>query len=276
MYNKLFTKILDSTIWLENDATRLVWITFLAVMDEDGFAALSSVGNVASRARVSPEDAEAAIRTLEGPDKLGLQQENQGKRIERVPYGWVVLNSKKYREFTNREIEKGQNRARVARFRARQKDARVMLGNANVMQAETEAETKTEETNTPPPIGDGPDGPQNSLSTEKTKKGRRRDPLWDAWVAKFYKSGVSPSERSKVGKEVRDLHSKGATPEDIPVVVAGYKAIFDNCVCTAAALVKHWDDAKNGTCRPSNQESLGRIRAPEGKYANARVFRPGP
>ena len=32
MYNKLFTKILDSTIWLEDDATRLVWITFLAVI----------------------------------------------------------------------------------------------------------------------------------------------------------------------------------------------------------------------------------------------------
>jgi hypothetical protein len=44
MYNKLFTKILDSTIWLENDATRLVWITFLAVMDEDGFVALSASG----------------------------------------------------------------------------------------------------------------------------------------------------------------------------------------------------------------------------------------
>ena len=31
MYNKLFTKILDSTVWLEPDTVRIVWITFLAV-----------------------------------------------------------------------------------------------------------------------------------------------------------------------------------------------------------------------------------------------------
>ena len=48
MYNKLFTKILDSTIWLESDATRLVWITFIAIMDEDGFVALPGIGEVAA------------------------------------------------------------------------------------------------------------------------------------------------------------------------------------------------------------------------------------
>ena len=34
MYNKLFTKILDSSIWLAPDPVRLVWITLLAAMDE--------------------------------------------------------------------------------------------------------------------------------------------------------------------------------------------------------------------------------------------------
>jgi hypothetical protein len=41
MYNRLFTKILDSSIWLEADTTRIVWITMLASMDEDGFAPFS-------------------------------------------------------------------------------------------------------------------------------------------------------------------------------------------------------------------------------------------
>ena len=36
MYNKLFTKILDSSIWLAPDSARIVWLTFLAAMDEDG------------------------------------------------------------------------------------------------------------------------------------------------------------------------------------------------------------------------------------------------
>ena len=57
MYNKLFTKILDSSIWLESSPTRIVWITFLAAMDEEGFAPFVAIGNVANRARVSLEEA---------------------------------------------------------------------------------------------------------------------------------------------------------------------------------------------------------------------------
>ena len=129
MYNKLFTKILDSTIWLEPDSTRLVWITFLAVMDEDGFVALSSVGNVAARARVSPEDAERAVRALESPDSIDSAQEHEGKRIERVPYGWMVLNAGKYRELIRRETAKEQTRARVARHRERHRNAGVTQAN---------------------------------------------------------------------------------------------------------------------------------------------------
>ncbi len=119
MYNKLFTKILDSTIWLEADTTRLVWITFIAIMDEDGFVALSSVGNVAARARVTLEAAESAIKTLEAPDPHSPDQEHEGRRIERVPYGWTVLNSGKYRDIIKRETAREQTRQRVARHRAK-------------------------------------------------------------------------------------------------------------------------------------------------------------
>lgn len=132
MYNKLFTKILDSTIWLEPDSTRLVWITFLAVMDEDGFVALSSVGNVAARARVSPEDTERAIRSLEGPDSIDPAQEHEGRRIERVPYGWMVLNAAKYRDLIRRETAKEQTRARVAKHRERRGNADVTRSNEKV------------------------------------------------------------------------------------------------------------------------------------------------
>lgn len=129
MYNKLFTKILDSSIWLEPDSTRLVWITFLAVMDEDGFVALSSVGNVAVRARVSLEDAEEAVRALEAPDSIDSMQEHEGKRIERVPYGWMVLNAAKYRDLIRRETAKEQTRIRVARHREKHRNAGVTQRN---------------------------------------------------------------------------------------------------------------------------------------------------
>ena len=133
MYNKLFTKILDSTIWLEPDATRLVWITFIALMDEDGFVSLSSVGNVAARARVSLGDAEAAISSLELPDRSDPNQEHEGRRIERVPYGWMVLNAKKYRDIIRRETARLQTRDRVAKHRAKKSgNAPVTQGNEKV------------------------------------------------------------------------------------------------------------------------------------------------
>jgi hypothetical protein len=94
-------------------------------MDEDGFVALSSVGNVAARARVSLEAAEAAIRALETPDTVDPGQEHDGRRIERVPSGWMVLNSAKYRDIIKRASARESTRLRVARFRARNADVTV-------------------------------------------------------------------------------------------------------------------------------------------------------
>jgi hypothetical protein len=142
MYNKLFTKILDSTIWLESDATRLVWITFLAVMDEDGFVALSSAGNVAARARVPLEAVDGALKALESPDKSDPSQEHEGRRIERVPYGWMVLNAGKYRDIVQRAESMRKNRERVAKHRAG--NGGVTVRNVSVMQSEAVSEAVSE------------------------------------------------------------------------------------------------------------------------------------
>lgn len=152
MYNKLFTKILDSSIWLENQPTRIVWITFIACMDQDGVVALSSVGNVANRARVSLEEAEAAIHCLESPDIYNPDQEQEGRRIERIPgVGWVVLNAQKYRDIIKAETARMQTRERTKAWRERHKngdgDADVTVCDENVTpsEAETEAKAHTEQ-----------------------------------------------------------------------------------------------------------------------------------
>jgi hypothetical protein len=117
MYNKLFTKILDSSIWLAPDPHRLVWITFLAAMDEDGNAMFASAANVAARARVTREQAEAAIASFEAPDPDSGDPDNEGRRIERFPGGWHVLNAAKYRALVTKAIIREQTRVRVARHR---------------------------------------------------------------------------------------------------------------------------------------------------------------
>ena len=146
MYNKLFTKILDSSIWLEPDATRIVWLTCLAAMDETGFAQFAGTPNLAHRANVSLEAALEAVTCLESADLNSSDPDNEGRRIERVPGGWIVLNAGKYRSLVTRLAAKEQNRVRVARHRemSRIGNGVSRIGNGPVMpsEADTEADTK--------------------------------------------------------------------------------------------------------------------------------------
>ena len=121
MYNKLFTSILDSSIWLEEPATKVVWITLLAAMDEDGFAHFAAVKNLANRAVLTLEDTEGAVKVLESPDPNSSDSDHEGRRIERVPGGWIVLNARKYHNATTRAIAKQKTRERVTRFRQKKR-----------------------------------------------------------------------------------------------------------------------------------------------------------
>ena len=138
MYNKLFTKILDSSIWLESTPTRIVWLTFIAVMDESGFAQFASVANVAHRARVTLEEAQAAVAAFEGPDPDSSDPDNAGQRLERVPGGWMVLNADKHRAMVTRALIQDQTRERVRRHREKKRSS-----NAIVTPSDTDTDTES-------------------------------------------------------------------------------------------------------------------------------------
>lgn len=146
MYNKLFTKILDSSIWLEDDATRIVWLTLIAVMDEDGFCQFASAANIAHRARVSVPDAERAIACLESADRHSSDPDHDGRRIERVPGGWMVLNAIKYRQFVTRAVIRDQTRERVTRFREKKRISNATKAECNAEPAECNAPVTPSET----------------------------------------------------------------------------------------------------------------------------------
>lgn len=149
MYNKLFGKIVRSSIWMAPDPHRIVWITLLATMDEEGFADFASAENLAHTARVSVEDAAAAIAAFEAPDEHSGNPDNEGRRIERVPGGWMVLNAPIYRAIVTREEGKRLARERAKRYRARNasvtpRNASVTGRNGRVTQSEAEAYTEAE------------------------------------------------------------------------------------------------------------------------------------
>lgn len=119
MYNKLFTRILDSSIWLEPITTRIVWITLLAAMDEDGYAHFSAIENLAARARVTVTECQEAVTALLSPDPNSADPDFEGRRIERVPGGFMILNALKYRNNFNNATRREQTRLRVQKHRAK-------------------------------------------------------------------------------------------------------------------------------------------------------------
>lgn len=170
MYNKLFTKILDSSIWLESSPTRIVWLTFLAVMDEKGFAPFAALGNVANRAMVTLEEAKTALGILEAPDPESSDPENEGRRLERVPGGWMVLNAQKHRDLLTRAIKQAQTAERVRRFRQRMKRD----SNALITPSEAYSEANTKEKTSSTSIAKKPTTVSGeSVSNRPVFKGQR-------------------------------------------------------------------------------------------------------
>jgi hypothetical protein len=95
-FTKLFSSILDSTIWSEDPSTRLVWITMLAMADRRGHVD-ASIPGLALRARVPMSDCEKALAVLAAPDKYSRSSAFEGRRIETIEGGWRLLNYLAYR-----------------------------------------------------------------------------------------------------------------------------------------------------------------------------------
>lgn len=96
-YTKLFADIITSSIWNEDDQTRVIWITLLALSNADGF--VSGVPtSLAVLSRVPLEKCKIALNRLTSPDPESRTKEHDGRRIMEVEGGWLILNYPKYRE----------------------------------------------------------------------------------------------------------------------------------------------------------------------------------
>lgn len=101
-WSKLFSSIIDSSVWLESKETRLVWVTMLAKKDFEGFVR-GNVGTIARDAGVSLEESAEAIKRLESPDASSRTKREGGRRIKPVDGGWVVINHFVYRDEIGKE-----------------------------------------------------------------------------------------------------------------------------------------------------------------------------
>lgn len=119
-YTKLFSSIVASTIWREDDKTRIVWITMLAMKNERHIVEASLPG-LADLARVTIKECEESLHKLESPDKWSRNQEHKGRRIEKCDGGWRILNGEYYRHQMSIEDRRAYQRTYHKEYRKRKK-----------------------------------------------------------------------------------------------------------------------------------------------------------
>lgn len=151
---KIYGSILDSSIWSESDQTVRLWLALLIMADAEGMVS-ASVGGLARRANISREACEAGLEILIAPDPDSKSEEFEGRRVQKIEGGWLVLNARKYRDMrTEAQVDAAERAAAYRRRLAAVKPSRdprdASQTCANIpTEVEAEAEVKAEEKKPP-------------------------------------------------------------------------------------------------------------------------------
>lgn len=127
-FAKLDQGITKSSVWNEKYHVRIVWVAFLAEKDETGFVSGSRTG-MARVSNVTQEEFDEAEKVLSSPDPDSRTLEFEGRRIEKIEGGWIVLNHEKYRL---PEQEKAENRREYMKEYMRNKRSVNSVNSVNV------------------------------------------------------------------------------------------------------------------------------------------------
>jgi hypothetical protein len=100
-FTLLWSSMLDSSIWMEDAATRIVWFTLLMMKDDDGMVKTSSAKVIAHKARVTEEEARKALEKFLGPDPDSHLKNDEGKRVREVNGCLQIINHEQYRFSTD-------------------------------------------------------------------------------------------------------------------------------------------------------------------------------
>jgi len=182
-FSKLSSGIVNSSIWEEDDHVVRVWIAFLAKKDENGYVETSYNGmKRVCNIKNDPDGLkfDDAINILESPDNDSKTKDHEGRRIERIIGGWIVLNHHLYR-LKEEEIRE-QTRERVRRHRDKNKDVTqcnvtCALPSVSVSVSECVSELNNKEKNKPLWKNKSEDGYQEYLKISEPEFDR----LYEDW-----------------------------------------------------------------------------------------------
>jgi hypothetical protein len=109
-WTPLWSKIVDSSLWVEPYYVRVLFLTMMALKDRDDVVRYSAFA-LAKRANMSEQEVLDGLEILSEPDRKRIEpQANEGRRIEKVADGWLVLNGAYYRKLIKREYNARKQR----------------------------------------------------------------------------------------------------------------------------------------------------------------------
>lgn len=121
-YTPVFREFTTSSMWAESPATRCVWLYLLLHADPEGFVP-GTLPGLSVAANVALDDTRKAVEKFLSPDPDSNSQAHEGRRLEKVPHGWRILNFEYWRDLARREAEKARKRRWInARRRAENDD----------------------------------------------------------------------------------------------------------------------------------------------------------
>jgi len=133
----IFSRIVDSSLWDEPDHVVKVFLTLLAKKDMD-HVVRGSAYNISKWSRKTEKEVLDALKILSSPDKRRLEpQPHDGRRIQKVEDGWLVLNGAAYRKLAQEVADRvrkakwaRENRALVAQEQNKPDLVRTLRANA--------------------------------------------------------------------------------------------------------------------------------------------------
>ncbi len=106
---KIYGSIIRSTVWQTKPHIKLTWLTMLILADSEGRVE-GSIPGLAATTGVSIDEVEEALECFRSPDKYSRTKDNDGRRIEDIRGGWLVLNHNLYRDMRTETQQKQASR----------------------------------------------------------------------------------------------------------------------------------------------------------------------
>jgi hypothetical protein len=122
-YVPIFSKIVDSSLWRESDCVVKVFLTMLAKKDGDHVVRATAF-MIGEWAKKSEREVLAALKILSSPDTKRIEpQPYEGRRIQKVEDGWLILNGQHYRDL----VRKANRQAYQAKWQAEKRAKEKMM-----------------------------------------------------------------------------------------------------------------------------------------------------